>query len=72
MSFNNFPYIHCRKFKNKQPYQTKLSQHFYDFIKNIYDKSISLLNGFIEQNNYIGGGESLFLFILLIHKFLLI
>lgn len=48
-----FPYIHCKKFKNKQTYQTKLSQHFYNFIKKIYDKSFLLLYEFIEINKYI-------------------
>jgi hypothetical protein len=56
MSYNilYFPYIHCRKFKGKATKQKKLSQHFYDFVKkNIYEKSITLLYEFIEQNKYI-------------------
>ena len=54
VSYNvsNFPYIHCRKFKKKVK-KDQLSENFYNFIKDIYINSISILNSYIYFNNYI-------------------
>ena len=48
-----FPFVHCIKFKKKVKKQEQLSENFYNFIKDIYNQSISLLNSFIYYNNYI-------------------
>ena len=52
-NISNFPYIYCRKFKKKVKKQDQLSENFYNFIKNQYDKSISSLDSYIYYNNYI-------------------
>ena len=52
-NISSFPYIHCRKFKKKVKKQDQLSENFYKLIKKIYDKSISLFNSYIYNNNYI-------------------
>lgn len=49
----NFPYAHCRKFKKKVHKQEKLSENFYNFIKNMYIQSISSFNLHMFYNNYI-------------------
>ena len=52
-NISNFPYVHCRKFKKKVKKQDKLSENFYNFIKDIYDQSTTLLDSYNYYNNYI-------------------
>lgn len=48
-----FPYIYCKKYKGKQPIQSKISSNFYNFIKNTYLQKIKLFDEIINKNNYI-------------------
>jgi hypothetical protein len=48
-----FPYIYCYKFKGKQEKQTKLSENFYNFVKNVYQNMIILADKYIKYNTEI-------------------
>lgn len=44
-----FPYLYCRGFQGIKPYQTKITTHFYKFIKNTYKKTYKNISNKMKE-----------------------